>query len=100
MESTGVDILSPEGLLPASWRKSLEGDGHAVREYGSGAELLEEDLERLDLVLVPDEISDASGFELIETLQRKSPRLPVVMLIKETSSGGLIEAVKRGLTTA
>ena len=96
MEGKAAEILSSEGLLPASWRKSLEGDGHAVREYGSGAELLGEDLDRIDLVLVPDKISDAGGLELIEKLQRKSPRLPVVMLTKETSSEGLIEAVKRG----
>ena len=96
MEGTGVNILSSEGLLTASWRNSLEGDGHAVREYGSGEELLGENLDRLALVLVPDEMPDASGLELIEKLQRKSPRLPVVMLTKETSSEGLIEAVKRG----
>ena len=96
MESIGVKIFSSEGSLSALWRKSLEGDGHAVSEYGSAAELLGEDLDRIDLVLVPDKISDAGGLELIEKLQRKSPRLPVVMITKETSSEGLIEAVKRG----
>lgn len=96
MQETRALVLSSSGLLKPRLRNSLEKEGYSLREYESAAALDAVSLETANLVLVPDELPDSSGFALISQLNRDAPRLPVVMLTEDTSSEGLIEAVKGG----
>jgi DNA-binding response OmpR family regulator len=97
--STGrkVLVVDDEAVVANSIRRTLSRRGFAVEEAFSVNEALNRILnEMYDLVLLDMKMPDANGLDLLPTIKRHRPALPVVMVTGYASIDTAVEAIQRG----
>lgn len=73
-------VIDDEGDIRHLYAAELEDEGHVVTAAGSGVEamtLLES--QDFDLVILDIQLDQENGLELLQTITRKKPDLPVVL---------------------
>ena len=92
-----VLVVDDEPVVASSMRRSLNRRGFRVDEAFSGNDALNRILnEMYDLVLLDMRMPDSSGLELLPTIKRHRPKLPVVMVTGYASVDTAVEAIQRG----
>ena len=92
-----VLVVDDEAVVASSMRRSLNRRGFRVDEAFSGNDALNRILnEMYDLVLLDMRMPDSSGLELLPTIKRHRPKLPVVMVTGYASVDTAVEAIQRG----
>jgi DNA-binding NtrC family response regulator len=92
MEANGprpirVLVVDDDGEMRRLLRRSLEVDGHHVAERERGTQVLSALREEppFDLVILDNRMPGLHGLDLLPTLRREFPRLPVLLV---TAFGG------------
>ncbi|MCC6409388.1 MAG: sigma-54-dependent Fis family transcriptional regulator [Planctomycetes bacterium] len=99
MESVTARILVVDDERMVRWglRQALEKAGYLVEEASTGAEALEVfGRETPDMVLLDYKLPDRTGLEVMRTMRKSAPRVPVLMITAHASIGGAVEAMKEG----
>jgi len=100
MEQGRIFVCDDEPEIQKLLRKMLEGRGHAVEAFGTGAQLLKalEELkdERPDLVLLDVKLPGVDGLEVLRQVRVSRPELPVVMMSAFATVRGAVDAMKQG----
>ena len=92
-----VLVVDDEPVVANSVRRTLTRRGYHVDEAFSGNEAINRILsEMYDLVLLDMRMPDSSGLELLPTIKKHRPRLPVVMVTGYASIDTAVEAIQRG----
>jgi len=92
-----VLVVDDEPVVVNSMRRSLTRRGCRVDEAFSGNDALNRILsEMYDLVLLDMRMPDSSGLELLPTIKKHRPALPVVMVTGYASIETAVEAIQRG----
>jgi DNA-binding response OmpR family regulator len=92
-----VLVIDDEVVAANSVRRTLNRRGFRVDEAFSGREALNRILnEMYDLVLLDMKMPDTNGLELLPTIKKHRPRLPVVMVTGYASIDTAVEAIQRG----
>ena len=92
-----VLVVDDEPVVANSLRRTLSRRGYQVEEAFSGNEALNRILnEMYDLVLLDMRMPDGNGLELLPTIKKHRPRLPVVMVTGYASIDTAVEAIQRG----
>ncbi len=90
-------VVDDEKLVRWGLRTELERSGYIVDEATDAGEALEQAArEPVDLVLLDYKLPDRSGIEVLRSLRKSNPRLPVIMITAQASVGGAVEAMKEG----
>jgi DNA-binding NtrC family response regulator len=74
----------------------LEQAGYRVVEYDSGRAVREDDGELPSVVCVDLGLGDASGFEVMEHLRRRSPELPAIVVTAQRDVESAVAAMRAG----
>lgn len=94
-----VLVVDDEVVAANSVRRTLTRRGFRVDEAFSGREALNRILnEMYDLVLLDMRMPDTNGLELLPTIKKHRPALPVVMVTGYASIDTAVEAIQRGAT--
>ena len=94
-----VLVVDDEVVAANSVRRTLTRRGFRVDEAFSGREALNRILnEMYDLVLLDMKMPDTNGLELLPTIKKHRPKLPVVMVTGYASIDTAVEAIQRGAT--
>jgi DNA-binding response OmpR family regulator len=94
-----VLVVDDEAVAANSVRRTLNRRGFRVDEAFSGREALNRILnEMYDLVLLDMKMPDTNGLELLPTIRKHRPTLPVVMVTGYASIDTAVEAIQRGAT--
>ncbi len=92
-----VLVVDDEVVVANSIRRSLNRRGYHVDEAFSGHEALTRILEEMyDLVLLDMRMPDGNGLDLLPTIHKHRPSLPVVMVTGYGSIDTAVEAIQRG----
>ncbi len=92
-----VLVIDDEVVAANSVRRTLTRRGFRVDEAFSGNEALNRILtEMYDLVLLDMKMPDTNGLELLPTIKKHRPKLPVVMVTGYASIDTAVEAIQRG----
>jgi DNA-binding NtrC family response regulator len=92
-----VLVVDDEAVVANSVRRTLSRRGFCVDEAFSGNEALNRILsEMYDLVLLDMRMPDTNGLELLPTIKKHRPMLPVVMVTGYASIDTAVEAIQRG----
>jgi CheY-like chemotaxis protein len=92
-----VLVIDDEVVAANSVRRTLNRRGFRVDEAFSGREALNRILnEMYDLVLLDMKMPDTNGLELLPTIKKHRPALPVVMVTGYASIDTAVEAIQRG----
>jgi len=92
-----VLVVDDEPVVVNSVRRTLSRRGYQVEEAFSGNEALNRILnEMYDLVLLDMRMPDGNGLELLPTIKKHRPTLPVVMVTGYASIDTAVEAIQRG----
>ena len=92
-----VLVVDDEPVVANSIRRTLSRRGFQVEEAFTGREALTRILDEMyDLVLLDMKMPDASGLELLPTIHKHRPKLPVVMVTGYASIDTAVEAIQRG----
>jgi len=92
-----VLVVDDEVVAANSVRRTLNRRGFRVDEAFSGREALNRILnEMYDLVLLDMRMPDTNGLELLPTIKKHRPTLPVVMVTGYASIDTAVEAIQRG----
>ena len=92
-------VVDDEVVAANSVRRTLTRRGFRVDEAFSGREALNRILnEMYDLVLLDMKMPDTNGLELLPTIKKHRPALPVVMVTGYASIDTAVEAIQRGAT--
>jgi DNA-binding response OmpR family regulator len=92
-----VLVVDDEPVVASSMRRSLNRRGFRVDEAFSGNDALNRILnEMYDLVLLDMRMPDSSGLELLPTIKKHRPTLPVVIVTGYASIDTAVEAIQRG----
>ncbi|MCX6553301.1 MAG: response regulator [Acidobacteria bacterium] len=92
-----VLVVDDEPVVANSVRRTLSRRGFRVDEAFSGNEALNRILnEMYDLVLLDMRMPDSNGLELLPTIKKHRPKLPVVMVTGYASIDTAVEAIQRG----
>ncbi len=90
-------LVEDDASLAESVRLVLESRGHRIEHAEDGdfaIDLLEEG--GFDVVVTDLEMPVMSGIEVLETIHRKHPKLPVIMMTAFSTTERAIEATKKG----
>src|SRR5687767_7548408 len=84
--SLRVLVVDDDDEMRSLLRRSLEFDGHRVTERDRGTHVLKtlRD-EEFDLVILDNRMPGLNGLELLPTLRREFPRIPILLV---TAFGG------------
>jgi len=92
-----VLVVDDEAVAANSVRRTLSRRGFRVDEAFSGNEALNRILsEMYDLVLLDMKMPDTNGIELLPTIKKHRPKLPVVVVTGYASIDTAVEAIQRG----
>jgi DNA-binding response OmpR family regulator len=92
-----VLVVDDEPVVASSMRRTLNRRGFQVDEAFSGNDALNRILNQMyDLVLLDMRMPDSSGLELLPTIKKHRPKLPVVMVTGYASIDTAVEAIQRG----
>jgi CheY-like chemotaxis protein len=92
-----VLVIDDEPVAANAVRRTLTRRGFRVDEAFSGREALNRILsEMYDLVLLDMKMPDTNGLELLPTIKKHRPKLPVVMVTGYASIDTAVEAIQRG----
>ena len=92
-----VLVVDDEAVVANSIRRTLSRRGYRVEEAFSANDALNRILSDMyDLVLLDMKMPDANGLELLPTIKKHRPALPVVMVTGYASIDTAVEAIQRG----
>ncbi len=92
-----VLVIDDEAVVANSIRRTLSRRGFTVEEAFSANDALDRIIRDMyDLVLLDMKMPDANGLELLPTIKKHRPTLPVVMVTGYASIDTAVEAIQRG----
>lgn len=92
-----VLVVDDEAVVANSIRRTLARRGFTVEEAFSANDALNRILtDPYDLVLLDMKMPDANGLDLLPTIKKHRPALPVVMVTGYASIDTAVEAIQRG----
>lgn len=92
-----VLVIDDEAVVANSIRRTLSRRGFTVEEAFSANDALDRIISDMyDLVLLDMKMPDANGLELLPTIKKHRPALPVVMVTGYASIDTAVEAIQRG----
>ena len=90
-------IVDDSGFQRAFLRKALAAGGYEVVEAGNGDEALEiAAARRLDGILTDLIMPDTRGLALLEALERRGSKVPVVVLTADIQEGVKRQCLEKG----
>lgn len=97
---TRILLVDDEESLRLTLAANLELEGFEVVEAASAEEALSMiDAQRFDLVLSDVRMPGVGGIELLRTLQKSRPDLPVVLMTAFTTEDSITRAIESGVFT-
>ena len=96
MARTNVLVVDDEELWRLNMEEFLEGQNCTVQLAESGEEAIRMVDSSTDLVLTDMRMSGISGLELLASLKKNHPDLPVVLVTAEDDVRSAVEAMKNG----
>jgi DNA-binding NtrC family response regulator len=92
-----VLVVDDEAVVANSIRRTLARRGYDIAEAFNGREALERlAAEPFDLVLLDMKLGSENGLDLLSTIKKGNPDLPVVMVTGYASVDTAVDAIKRG----
>jgi two-component system response regulator FixJ len=91
-----VCIADPDEALTRRIADLLEGLGTCVRTYRSGQALLDDLAAHTLCVISEASLPDMTGVELIETLRKRVPGTPVILLATDGDVAAAVTAMRAG----
>lgn len=96
---TKILLVDDDADLRCLLSLRLSGAGYTVASAGSGAEALARTADfSPDLVLTDMRMAGMDGMQLFETLRRRMPTVPVVILTAHGTIPGAVDATRRGIS--
>ncbi|MEW6365806.1 MAG: response regulator [Acidobacteriota bacterium] len=90
-------VVDDEAVVVNSIRKSLTRKGYQIAESFGGVDALARiQAEEFSLVLLDMKLKDLNGLEMISTIRKLRPALPVVIVTGFASIDTAMEAIQRG----
>jgi DNA-binding NtrC family response regulator len=97
MDRPTILIIDDEESMRRFLTVLLEKEGYRVISSSSGrAGVHVLDDEAVDVVITDLKLPDMNGIEILETVKRKAPEVPVVILTAYASTASAIDAVNKG----
>lgn len=97
MSDVTVMVVDDEPLIRLALRERLSADGYRMLEAGTAAEALAlAETERLDAVLLDNQLPDGEGIELLAKIREFAPGAAVLMLTGYSSVEQAVRALKAG----
>src|SRR5712692_5266594 len=97
MEPPSILIIEDDPCFAGSLARVIEGEGWTAEIVGTDAEGLERvRAGRFDVVITDLNLPGTSGLEIISTLHKHKPHLPVILMTGQPTAEAAIEAMKRG----
>lgn len=88
-------VIEDEPEVRELVRLSLERDGHAIREVGSGAGVLDA-LDGIEVVILDLVLPEFDGMEVLREIRARDPEVPIVVLSALVTSRDKVEALDSG----
>jgi DNA-binding NtrC family response regulator len=95
MASAKILVADDEHNLRRVLAAMLKRDGHEVVQAASGLEAIER-IADVDVVITDLRMPGADGMEVLRTVARTHPHVPVIMITAYGSVGQAVEAIKAG----
>ena len=98
-----IYVVDDDPFILKLVEKSLEKEGYSVRLFGYGEECLQAlEEEEPDLIVLDYLFSDPgkevmNGKEVFNTIRKKYPSMPVIMLSGQDSGGVVLELARLGM---
>ncbi|MDF1824074.1 MAG: sigma-54 dependent transcriptional regulator [Verrucomicrobiales bacterium] len=90
-------IIDDERSVRESTRMALEIDDHYVEAIDNGkTSLLRLKEDPFDLIILDLNLGDENGLDILEQIQKRHPRIPVVMFTAEASIDSAVKAIQLG----
>jgi FixJ family two-component response regulator len=91
-----VCLADPDAALTRRLADLFEALGTRVRVYASGQELLDEFVPGTLCVIAEARLPDMTGTELIGSLRRQDPGVPVILLASDGDVADAVAAMRAG----
>src|SRR5687767_7257269 len=95
MGSAKILVADDELNLRRVLAAMLKRDGHEVVQAATGLEAIER-IADVDVVITDLRMPGADGMEVLRTVARSHPHVPVIMITAHGSVGHAVEAIKAG----
>jgi DNA-binding NtrC family response regulator len=96
-DSVRILIVDPDASAVQKMVRSLDRYDFLLQIVGNGAEAVDRvSDEPFDAVVAEYHQPDLGGAELVLALQKRCPRLPIVVITEDSGSGAAIESIKAG----
>src|SRR3989442_11115244 len=97
METPLILIIEDDSNFAEMLARVIEAEGMTAEIVGTATEGLERARAgRLDVVITDLNLPGTSGLEIITTLHKHKPHLPVILMTGQPTAEAAIEAMKRG----
>lgn len=97
VERPVIGIVNDEAAVRESLRFLLEVAGHAVKTFGSAADLLEAETQELTCVILHHHMPHIPGLELAERLRADGVSIPIILITGSPSPTILLRAAELGI---
>ena len=91
-----IHIVDDDSTVRAAISYLLTSHGYATQIYSSGVELLRERALRPGCILLDLRMDEKSGLEVLEELERRGSRLPVIAMSGNDDVGAIVQSMKLG----
>jgi DNA-binding NtrC family response regulator len=100
MSRESVLVVDDEKLIRFTLRESLAAEGYVVYEAAEVSEAKRIfGRHHVDCVIVDHKLPDGDGFELLRTLKRETPDVPVILMTAYANVQKAVEAMRQGAFT-
>ncbi|HDZ23725.1 MAG TPA: sigma-54-dependent Fis family transcriptional regulator [Desulfobacteraceae bacterium] len=97
MDAHSILIVGDEPDMRTALIHALDGAGYSVETASSGFEALEKfKKDKFSLVITDVNMSEMSGFEVLEEIKRMSSEVPVALITANGTVDNAVEAMKKG----
>ncbi len=97
METPSILIIEDDSVFAESLARAIVTEGWTAEIVSTATEGLERARTgRLDVVITDLNLPGTSGLEIITTLHKRKPHLPVILMTGQPTTEAAIEATKRG----
>ena len=91
-----IHIVDDDSTVRAAISYLLTSHGYATQIYSGGAELLRERELRTGCILLDLRMDEKSGLEVLEELERRGSRMPVIAMSGNDDIGAIVQSMKLG----
>jgi DNA-binding NtrC family response regulator len=92
-----IAIVDDEVIVQKRLQAALEKEGHGVKTYGSGEDVLRDlELGNFDLIFLDVVLPGLNGMEVLQQVKSRLPEVEVILITGHASIDAAIGAIKKG----